>query len=115
MNFKKSDVVGFSHRVVYAGFISAIVLIFTFLPLPEGVTYPGDNTILVVRWLDLPIAIAARLLPCGHSAIDLWFRYWCLEPIDDLRRFFYNHMRVGIPTYVLLFYLPSIYRAGRNW
>ncbi len=92
-----------------------MVWIFLFLPLPEGTVYPEGMDIQVVRWLDLPIAVATQLVPCDEFAVDMWFRVRCPEPIGDLRRYFFNHMRIGIPVYLLLFYLPNIYRTGHNW
>ena len=118
MKFKKNDLFGFCHRVAYAALVSAIVWIFVFLPLPEGISYPGDMIIQVVRWLDLPIAAATQIMPCNEFAVDMWFRVRCPElgyGIVDLRGYFFNHMRIGIPTYVLLFYLPNLYRVGRGW
>ncbi len=115
MDIKNSYILGFCHRVAYAALISAIVWVFVFLALPEGTSYPGDMTMLFVRWLDLPIAVATQIMPCDKFALDLWFRVRCPEPFGEYRRYFYNHMLIGIPAYLFLFYLPNIYRAGRNW
>lgn len=113
----RRTLVGLSHRFAYAALISALVWVGFRLPIPEG-TYPPTtlgvrNTI--VRWLDLPIAATTQLLPCEKSAIDLWFRIRC--PFNaGLETFFWNHMGVGIATYMLLFYLPTFYRlARRRW
>lgn len=119
MSFKKIDLLGFCHRFAYAALVSAIVWIFVFLPLPEGTSYPGGMILHVVRWLDLPIAAATQIMPCDEFAIDLWFSVrgggGCPEPIGDLRRYFFNHMRIGISVYLFIFYFPNIYRAGSNW
>lgn len=117
MRIVKKRLIGLCHRVAYAALVSAIVWIFVDLPLPEG-SYPPTRwgvSLTIARWLDLPIAVATQPLPCSESAIDLWFRIRCPEPIGDLWRYFFHHMRVGIPAYVLLFYLPSIYRLSRSW
>ncbi len=102
---------GFCHRAAYAALVSAIVWIFMFLPLPEG-GYPDGMTVRVIRLLDLPIAVATQIMPCDEFAVDLWFSVrgggGCPEPIGDLRTYFFNHMRIGVPSYLLLFYLPNI-------
>jgi len=114
---KNTHLIGFSHRLAYAALISALVWIFLFLPLPDD-AYPPTRwgiNLTIARWLDLPIAIATQIVPCRESAIDLWFRVRCPDPIEGLQRYFFNHMRIGIPIYVLIFYLPSMFRRGRNW
>jgi len=114
---KKSTLLGFCHRLAYAALISSLVWIFAFLPLSEG-TYPPTRwgiRLTIARWLDLPIAVATQIVPCHESAIDLWFRIRCPEPIDGLERYFFNHMRIGILAYVLLFYFPAIFLACRRW
>ena len=108
---------GFSHRFAYAALISAIVWIGYQLPLPEG-TYPPTKWGVrnsIVRWFDLPIALTTQVLPCDDFAIDLWFEFRCPNDTGLTQWFLVNHMRVGIPTYMLIFYLPVIYRAGRGW
>jgi len=92
--------------------------IFVHLPMPEAVSYPGDWILKVVQWLDYPIAVASQIMPCQENALDLWFRVRCPEfgyGVGDLREYFFNHMRVGMPVYILIFYLPCIYRCGRRW
>lgn len=116
MRFTKKSLLGICHRVAYAALISAIVWISVDLPLPDD-SYPPTRwgiSLTITRWLDLPIALATQLLPCSESGIDLWFRIRCPEPIE-YRRYFFNHMRVGIPAYVLLFYLPIICRRVCCW
>ena len=117
----KAHLFGFSHRFAYATLFSAMIWIGAFLPLPEG-TYPPTkvgirNTVLI--WFDLPIAVTTQILPCDEFAIDLWFTVkggeLCPGNGGTRTEFFVNHMRVGISTYMLIFYLPSIFRAGRGW
>ncbi len=120
MKLSRTVILGLSHRLAYAALVSALVWIGAHLPLPAG-TYPPSrwgvrNTL--VRVLDLPIAAATQVLPCNEFAIDLWFTgtggEGCPHDAKGVTAFFINHMRVGVPTYLLLFYLPAIARAGRN-
>jgi hypothetical protein len=118
VNIKKDVLLGFSHRFAYATLIPALVWIFVDLPLPKGILYPGDWIMQVVWWLDLPIALASQIMPCDDNALDIWFRVRCPDlgyGLPDIRGYFYNHMRVGIPVYLLLFYLPNIYCAGLSY
>ena len=121
MSTWKNRILGFCHRFSYAALFSAMIWIGAHLPLPEG-TYPPTkvgirNTVLI--WFDLPIAVSTQILPCDDFAIDLWFTGQGGEPcpfnVSGQTEFFVNHMRVGIPTYMLIFYLPTIFRAGRGW
>jgi hypothetical protein len=97
--------------------LSAIIWVFFRLLLFEGMYPPTKwgfrNSIM--RWLDLPIALSTQLLPCNEFAIDVWFTVRCPNESGGLARFFWNHMRVGVPTYMLIFYLPASYRAGHGW
>lgn len=117
MRLNKNVFFGLCRRVAYAALVSAIVWIFTFLPLPEG-RFSRIATVQIVRLLDLPIAVVTQIMPCTDFAVDLWFSVrgggGCPEPIGNLRTYFFNHMRIGVPTYVLIFYFPSIYRSIRG-
>ena len=106
----------FCHRVTYAALLSAIVWIYINLPLAEGAAPPSHWTLggELVRLIDLPIVIATQALPCSETAVDLWFvRYHCPHEWDA-RHYLFSHMRVGIPVYVVLFYLPNVYMYGRR-
>jgi len=116
-SFKKSSFLGFCHRVAYAALLSALVwILFVDIPLRGRILYPKDwFTQVVLIWLDLPIAAATQFLSCDQAAVDCWFRVWCPELNWPTQDYFYNHMRIGIPTYLMIFYLPSICRYGRDW
>jgi len=118
MSTWKTKLRGFSHRFAYAALISAFVWIFATQPFP-GQVYPLGFGAQLIRWLDLPIATATQVLSCDDFAIDLWFTVEGGEPCPvnsgGLARYFVNHMRVGIPAYLLVFYLPVIFRASRAW
>jgi len=115
MRLKNHDLLGFCHRVSYAALVSLIVWISVFLPMPDGINYSEDIRYRAVRWLDLPVAIATQPMSCGDSALDLWFRTWCLLPDIELEEYFFYHMRIGVPAYVTLFYIPILFRAGCSW
>jgi len=117
VRLKKSFFLGFCHRLAYAALISALVwILFVDIPLRERILYPKDwFTQVVLVWFDLPIAAATQFLSCDQAAVDCWFRVWCPELNWPTQHYFYNHMRVGVPIYLLIFYLPSIYRCGRDW
>jgi len=113
----KSAVFGFCHRVAYAALISALLwVVFVDIPLRGRILYSNAwISQVVLIWLDLPIATVTQFLPCNEAAVDCWFRVWCPELTWPTRGYFYNHMRLGTPIYVLIFYLPTIYRSARGW
>ena len=113
----RTTLTGLSHRFAYAALVSALVWVGFQLPIPEGTFPPTEwgTRNSVVRWLDLPIAMTTQLLPCDEFAIDLWFTPQCPFNGGGPARLFANHMRLGIPTYMLIFYLPAIFRASRDW
>jgi len=115
MRLKNDDLLGFFHRIVYAALVSLVVWISVLLPIPDDINYSEDIRYRVVRWLDLPIAIATQLMPCDDSALDLWFRTWCLFPEVGLEEYLFYHMRIGVPAYVMLFYIPTLFCAGCSW
>ncbi len=105
----------FSHRLAYASLISTLTWIFA-LHLPHG-GYPWSASLKAVRLMNFPVAVATQLLPCDEFAIDLWFSGRAGEGCPaqiSLKEFFFNHMRLGIPVYVVIFYLPNIYFASRR-
>lgn len=108
-------IAGASHRLAYAVAISSVVWVLAVQPL----NLPADGLAFrMVQVLDLPIATASQLLPCDESGLDLWYRVGPGQsscPHNPGREFFLNHMRIGVPAYVLLLYVPSIFRATRDW
>jgi hypothetical protein len=111
MRSKISILVGFCHRCAYGVVLSLLVWVFTLhLPLPEGPTARAVTTV-TMKALDLPVALATQLMPCDEFAIDIWFSVrgggGCPQPLGNLLGYFWNHMRVAVPTYVLIFYIPA--------
>ena len=111
-------VFGLANRIAYAALVSALLWILVGLPM----SYPyGFNGQLVFA-LDWPIAVATQILPCKEFALDVWFTgkggEGCPEayhPPVPAREMFFNHMRVGIPVYAFLFYLPNIALGLVRW
>ncbi len=114
MRSKFEWVVGLAHRSAYATAIASVVWVLSVVPLNLSSRGLASR---VIRILDLPIATASQLLPCNESGVDLWYHIGpgsssC--PNNPGQEFFSNHMRVGVPAYVLLFYSTAIYRSVRN-
>lgn len=118
MRSAKKQVLGLSHRIAYAALVSALLWILVGLPM----SYPyGFNGLLVLA-LDWPIAVATQVMPCKEFALDLWFTVkggeGCPQGFANqvpAREMFFNHMRVGIPVYVFLFYVPNIALGLARW
>lgn len=109
---------GFVHRTAYATLVSLLVWIGATIPIgPTNSTHPG---VLAVMVADLPIAVATQVLPCKEFAIDLWFSVHypegCPPPqIDDVGELLLNHLRVGIPAYVFVLYIPNMLLGAVRW
>jgi hypothetical protein len=113
MEPRKRLILGAFHRLAYATAISVIVFLVAVQPLELSL---HGATFWTIRILDLPIATAGQLLPCNERGVDLWFRAepgYSGCPHNPGPEFFGNHMRIGIPAYLLLFYLPSLLLAAR--
>lgn len=101
------NLLGLSHRIAYA---TALALAgFLLAVLPAGLKIdPGG---MLTKLLDLPVAAVGLLLPLAWRGIDLWFHpqeLGYLAVSDVLIR----HLRIAIPVYVLVFYLPTVARGG---
>lgn len=105
-----NHVIGLSHRVAYA---TAVALVgFLLAVMPAGAKVPG-----LARLLDLPVAAAGLLLPVTWRGVDLWFRPWEFHPYssDHFVVGMLQHLRIAIPVYVLLFYVPNLFSGLRRW
>jgi hypothetical protein len=94
---------GLSHRLAYA--IAVALTGFFLIVMPIGLRIE-----FLVRLLDLPVAAAGLLLPLEWRGIDLWFQpqeWGYVDPLQGLLR----HLRVAIPAYVVLFYVPNVLSA----
>ena len=97
---KRSSVLAAAHRVAYAAALAFFV--FDFAVLPIGVGGPVLGTLLAV--LNLPVAVVGLALPCDQRGLDFPVGH-CHWPNQTL---FLHHLRLAIPVYVALFYLPNL-------
>ena len=117
MELTRARLIGFGHRIAYATLVSSLLWIGVSLPSEAMLTDPYGRSAWFVRLLDLPIAVATQALPCEEFALDLWFtiRGERVCPGVPAREAFFNHMRLGIPVYVLLFYVPNVLLGAVRW
>ena len=117
MRLSKQHFIGLAHRVAYAALISALVWALVLSPSDAMLADPYGPSTWLVRLVDLPIAVATQALPCDEFALDLWFtiRGERACPGVPEREAFFQHMRVGIPVYVFLFYVPNILIGAARW
>jgi len=99
-------IIGFALRLIIATLISLSVWwLFTTpfdrIPLPRAVV------VMIIRVIDFPVALAGEVLPI--RGIELVFDdhdTWCdFCPLGEVFR---QQMRLAIPVYVLLLYVPSV-------
>lgn len=100
-------VVGFFDRLAYATAVALGGFLLAVMPGPARVDPSG----VVARLVDLPVALAGLILPAKWKGIDLWF-----SP-EGLGYFTFpealiRHLRIAIPVYMFLFYLPSLAVVG---
>ena len=99
--------VGVVHRVAYAALISFIVwFLWTarFNTLPFG----RDLQLGIVKVLDFPVAMVSEQMPrTGWRAIDPFTSDQMGHNEPDEKVLLW-HLRLALPVYVVLFYLPNI-------
>lgn len=102
-------VIGFVHRLAYAtliGFVTWFLWTARFDTLPLG----HDLQLAVVRILAAPVVPASRLTSdTGWKAIDP-FTSDVVGHNEPSEKLLLWHLRLAIPVYVSLFYLPSLVR-----
>ena len=120
MKLSRKGLFGLVHRIAYAALISALVWILALLPRQPVKPYSFDAILALA--FDWPIAVATQPLPCKEFALDLWFTVeggeGCPQGFANNvpgREMFFNHMRVGIPVYVFLFYIPNLLLGVIRW
>lgn len=74
------------------------------IPLPLAVHEP------LLKVLDLPVAAVNTLLPWQWKGIDVWSSKRQPEH-ESVWRTLLVHLRVAVPVYVLLFYVPNVIAA----
>lgn len=110
-----SALLGLSHRIAYATAIAGSVWLF------YSISFGGPlekSSAALLKLADLPIATASQLLPCNARGVDLWYRVGPGESVcphyTTTSESLGSHMRVGVASYVLLFYLPNLLLAARR-
>jgi hypothetical protein len=99
---------GLSHRVGYAAFLSLASGVAAFLPT-QG--YSLQSLWRFLTYLDIPVSAVGRLLPEAFRGVWL---FWpdpdvlCRSVGPDAGRLLLNQVLIGTPTYVGLLYLPQL-------
>jgi hypothetical protein len=99
--------VGLSHRVACATLIGIYTWLFSYLPYSATPRLLGDLAYI----FDFPVAAASLVLPFPFKGIDLFFGRGVGEFMSKETLLFW-HLRVAIPVYVLLFYVPNLIKGG---
>jgi hypothetical protein len=95
------------YAVVLAGATWAMLVV------PLGVEDSRVATAVVYVFV-FPVAVAGAWLPSEARGIDLFFWPGAIHgmPAADI---LLRHLRIAIPVYVLLFYLPNLFRGLYRW
>ena len=102
--------VGFCHRLAY-GLLASLI---TFIALGVGPQPVRHELVLFYlgKLLNLPIALV-EFITDSHSGIELWFDRGLGSPPDKP---LLHYLKVSLPTYLVLFYAPTVIRAlYRRW
>ena len=106
-----SRLLGLSHRVGYAAFLSLVSGVAALFPL-QGDSL--DTLYRLLTYLDVPVSAVGRLLPL--QCRGMWL-FWpdpgilCRGVAPDTGRMLFNQVLIGTPTYVVLFYFPNLVYA----
>src|SRR4051794_20285246 len=101
------SLLGFSHRVTYAALISFVVW-FLWTARFDTLPFGRDLQLRIVSVLDFPVAIVSEQMPLqGWRSIDPFTRDQMghNEPNEKVLLW---HLRLAMPVYVVLFYLPNL-------
>jgi hypothetical protein len=100
----RRSVIGGLHRVAYATLLGVAGWYLTVVPF--GMTpLPRTVHVAALRVLDFPIAIVNSVLPWQLRGIDVFATERQPERAN-MWQLLHAHLRVSVPTYVLLFYVP---------
>ncbi len=98
---------------IRAAVLSAFVLAAVVTPLQHP-AWLKEPLIVLARVLDVPISLISRVLPFKSPASLLFPPEPGSTCFLDRRTTIYLHMRAGIASYLLLFYLPALCRLIRG-
>jgi hypothetical protein len=107
-----SRLLGLSHRVGYAAFLSLISGVAALFPL-QGDSL--DTLYRLLTFLDVPVSAVGRLFPLQWRG--MWL-FWpdpdilCRGVAPDTGRMLLNQVLIGTPTYVAVFYFPNLAYAA---
>jgi len=104
---------GFFSRLGYA--VALSVLVWNFSVLPLGLNLDVWSPILGT--LNAPVGAVSLLVPCPQRGLDSPFWRCHHQGGQTAPEFFFNHLRLAVPVYVLCFYLPNLLAAiwRRPW
>ena len=102
---------GFFFRLGYA--VALGVLVFNLAVLPLGLNL--DRWSPVLHILNAPVGAVSLLIPCPERGLDFPFGDCHHQGGQTAADFFFSHVRVAVPVYVLCFYLPNLLAATWRW
>lgn len=111
MKTNRSVVNGFFARLGYAAALS--VLVWNFSVLPLGLDLDVWSPILGA--LNAPVGAVGLLLPCPERGLDSPFWRCHHQGGQTAPEFFFSHLRLAVPVYVLCFYLPNLLASTWRW
>ena len=100
--------VGFAHRVVYATLFAMLGWYACIMP-PESSWQTAIQRLLCYGLTYPPAVIGQLTYPLG--GMDLFFTHgstWC--DFCSAQDVFWYHLRFAVPVYVLLFYIPALFK-----
>lgn len=104
------DLLGFAHRLTYATLLALLTWLLSWLPVS---TQLAGSAIVsaVLKVVNFPVALASQAMPLTWRGLDLVFAERLPHTVAT-SEFLLRHLRVAIPVYVFLFYLPNLLRSG---
>lgn len=106
-------VLGFVLRVIAAVALSGTVWWLATRPF-DRIPLPRSTVAILVRVLDFPVAVAGEVLPIrGMELVFNDYESWC--DFCSPGQFLWQQMRLAVPVYVLLFYVPNVIRFVARW
>ena len=96
--------VGLLHRMVYS--LALGLLVWNLYVLPLGLNVRVVGPLLAVA--NAPVSAVGLLLPCDERGIDAPFGECHHEGGQGAAQFFSSHLRLAIPVYTLVSYLPLL-------
>ena len=100
-------------RIIRATLLSVWYYLFMALGASSSVLSFVRPAYWVVGHLGYPVALVGLLLPCDEAPINLWFVQPCADGLSNHHwPSMWQHVRLSIPVYLVLFYLLGAVWAG---